>query len=69
MLFNTEFVYEQNIKKTYALRSKPNSDINIIFMYYTASNTLPVPHQMTIPFHTTLDDITKLNYTIDCSTF
>ncbi len=65
----TEFIYEQNIKKAFTLRSKPNSNINIIFWYYTGSNASPVLHQKTIPFRTTLDDVTTLNYTIDCSTF
>lgn len=69
MLFNTEFIYEQNIKQTYTLRSRPNSDIHITFWYYTGSNPSPVLHQMTIPFRTTLNDITTLSYTIDCSTF
>lgn len=30
-LFNTENIYEQNIVKTYNLRSRPDSDIEIIF--------------------------------------
>ena len=65
----TEFIYEQNTKKTYTLRSKPNNNINIIFWYYTGSNAFRVLHQKTIPFRTTLDDVITLNYTIDCSTF
>ncbi|MEO8820619.1 MAG: hypothetical protein ABI267_03645 [Ginsengibacter sp.] len=69
ILFNTESTYEQNIQVAYSFRSRPNSDINFIFAYYTESNGLPVPHQMIIPFHTTFDDITTLNYTIDCSKF
>ena len=67
-LFNVEFVYEQNIKKTLAFSSKPNSDINIIFWYYTGDNS-SILHQKTIPFRTTLEDTTTLNYSIDCSTF
>lgn len=69
MLNATEFIYEQYIKKPYILRSKPNSDINIIFWYYTGSNSFGVLHQKTIPFRTTLDNVITLNYTIDCSTF
>lgn len=68
-LDGTEFIYEQNIKKAFTLRSKPNSNINIIFWYYTGSNASPVLHQKIIPFRTTLDDVTTLNFTIDCSTF
>lgn len=69
MLFNTEFIYQKNIKATYILSSKPNSDININFWYYSGTNSSPVLHQVTMPFRTTLDDIITLNYTIDCSTF
>ncbi|MDF3078095.1 MAG: hypothetical protein K0S09_1984 [Sphingobacteriaceae bacterium] len=65
----TEFIYEQNTKKVYSLRSKPNSNINIIFWYYTGTNASPVLHQKTIPFRTTLAPVTPLNFTIDCSTF
>ncbi|RYE26747.1 MAG: hypothetical protein EOP45_03380 [Sphingobacteriaceae bacterium] len=35
----TESIYEKNLKNTYTLRSKPNSNINIIFWYYTGSNS------------------------------
>lgn len=68
-LFNTEFIYEQNIKKTYVLWSRPNSDINIIFTCYGGSNAMPEWHQKNMPFHTTFDDVTTLSYTIDCSKF
>lgn len=65
----TESVYEQTLKRTYSLRTKPDSDVNIIFWYYTGSNSFPVLHQMTMPYHTTLNDVVTLNYTVDCSTF
>jgi hypothetical protein len=68
-LFGTQNIYEQNIKKTYSLRARPNSDIDIIFWYYTGSNPFPVLHQKKFPYRTTLDDVIILNYTIDCSTF
>ena len=61
----TEFIYEQNTTKKFSLRTKPNSGVNIIFWYYTGT----ILHQKTIPFQTTLDEITTLNLTIDCSTF
>ena len=67
---NTEFIYEQNITKTYYLRSKPDTDIKIIFWYYTGNGiSVPTLHAKTFLYHTTLDDINTLNYTIDCSTF
>jgi hypothetical protein len=65
----TESVYEQNIRKTYSLRAKPNSDNNIIFWYYTGSYSSGVLHQKIIPYRTTLDEATALEYAIDCSTF
>ena len=66
---NTEFIYEQNIAKTCYLSSKPNTDIKIIFWYYTGNNPVQTLHQKTYLYHTTLDDVNTLNYTIDCSTF
>lgn len=61
----TEFIYEQNATKTYTLRTKPKSSVNIIFWYYTGM----VLHQKIIPFQTTLNELTDVNLTIDCSTF
>ncbi len=66
---NTENIYEPNINKSYYLGSRPNSDIKIIFWYYTGSNPVPTLHQKTVLYHTTLEDVNELNYTIDCSTF
>lgn len=66
--FNVESIPEQNIIKTYALRARPGSDINIIFYYYTNNITGGGLHQKTIPYHTPLNDVT-LNYIVDCSTF
>src|SRR6266404_1312346 len=67
-LLNTENIYEPNIKSIYSLKSRPNSDINIIFWYYAGSISSPVLHQKTILYRTTLDDMITLGYTIDCST-
>lgn len=69
MWFNTEDIYEQNINKTYNLRSRPDSDIKIIFWYYVGSHSSRTLHQKTILYHTSLDDINALDYTIDCSAF
>lgn len=69
-LLNVESIYQQNMNGTYVLRSRPNSDVNIIF-YYIVNYASPTPttHQKIIPYHTTLDSTTNLNYMIDCSTF
>ena len=64
---NTENIYQQNTNGTYILKSRPNSDINIIF-YYNVDYSSPT-HQKIIPYHTTLDSTVTLNYMIDCSTF
>jgi hypothetical protein len=67
---NAENIYQQNISGTYLLRSRPNSDINIIFFYNVIYNSPnPATHQKVITYHTTLDSIQTLNYLIDCSTF
>lgn len=66
---HTENIYEENITKTYTLRSKPDTDIKIIFWYYTGANPSQTLHQKTFLYHTTLDDVNTLSYTIDCSTF
>jgi len=69
-LLNVESIYQQNMNGTYVLRSRPNSDVNIIF-YYTVNYASPTPttHQKIMPYHTTLDSTVTLNYMIDCSTF
>jgi hypothetical protein len=69
-LLNVENIYHQNINGTYVLRSRPNSEVNIIF-YYTVNYASPTPitHEKIIPYHTTLDSMATLNYMIDCSTF
>lgn len=68
-LFGTQNIYEQKIIKTYTLRTRPNSDIDIIFWYYSGTNPNRALHQKKCIFRTTLDDVTTLNYTIDCATF
>lgn len=68
-MFGSENIYEENITKTYTLRSKPNRDIKIIFWYYTGPNSAPILHEKTFSYRTTLADVHTLNYTIDCSTF
>src|SRR5690606_21029635 len=66
---NTVNIYEENISKTYTLRSKPNTTIRIIFWYYTGVNPAQTLHQKEFSYRTTLEDVTTLSYTIDCSTF
>lgn len=67
---NVVSVFQQNINATHILRTRPDTDINIIFYYtvnYGAPNT--TLHQRIIPYHSTLDSTTTLDYVIDCSTF
>ena len=66
---NTENIYEENIAKTYTLRSKPDTDIKIIFWYYTGPQSSRTLHQKTFLYHTTLDDVNNLSFRIDCATF
>lgn len=61
----TEFIYEPNTTKTYTLRTRPNSVVNIIFWYYNGTGL----HQKTIPFSTTLNPVTDVDLIVDCSTF
>jgi hypothetical protein len=67
---NVENIYQHDTSGTYVLRSRPNSEVNIIF-YYTVNYASPNPimHEKIIPYHTTLDSTVTLNYTVDCSTF
>ena len=69
-IFGAQSIYQQNMNGSYVLRSRPNSDINIIF-YYTVNYASPTPttHQKIIPYHTAFDSTVTLNYMIDCSTF
>lgn len=62
---NTENIYDENIVSFYILRSKPATDIEIVFWYYIDEYL----HEKTILYHTTLDHVNTLNLTIDCSTF
>ena len=68
-LFNTENIYEQNIKKTYNLKTKPGSDIKVMFWYSDRSSSYPVLHRKELLYHTTPDDVYSLDLQIDCSTF
>lgn len=68
-LFNTENIYEQNIKKTYNLKTKPGSDIKILFWYLDRSSPYPILHQKEMLYHTPLDYLYTLDIKIDCSTF
>lgn len=63
---NNESIYEQNIIKTVDLRSRPDTDIKIIFYY---GNSVATYRSKTFLYHTTMDDVNILNYNIDCSTF
>ena len=69
-LLNVESIYQQNITAICSLRTRPNSDINIIF-YYTVNLASPTPttHQKIIPYRSTFDSSVTLNYVIDCLHF
>ena len=67
--FGTELTYEKEIFKTFEIRTRPNSDITIDFWYYENSITGYGRHFKSIPYKTSLSDITELNYDIDCSKF
>jgi hypothetical protein len=63
---NTESFYELNTTKTVELKSRPNSDIKIIFYY---GNSVATYREKVYLYHTTFEDVNILNYNIDCSTF
>lgn len=65
----TEYISEQNTKKTYRLNTRPNSDVNMHFWYYEQANSSGVFHDKVVPVHTTLNDVTTLDFIVDCSTF
>ncbi len=67
--FNIETIVAQNITGIYSLRTRPDTDIKIIFWYYTGTNPVPVLHEKVFNYHTTLDDVNIVYYTVDCSTF
>ena len=64
--FGNVSIYEQNVTKTIELSSRPDTDIKIIFYY---GNSVETYRAKTILYHTTMDDVNVLNYSIDCSTF
>lgn len=66
---NTENIYETNVTETYILRSKPDTDIKIIFWYQSGSNSSRRLYEKIIPYRTTAEAVNTLSYKIDCSTF
>lgn len=67
--FNVETIVAQNTTGTYSLRTRPDTDIKIVFWYYTGTNPVPVLHEKAFNYHTMLDDINTAYYTVDCSIF
>jgi hypothetical protein len=65
----TEHINEKNTKKTYTLRTRPNSDVTMHFWYFTGASYAPVLHDKVEPVRTTLNDVTTLDFIVDCSTF
>jgi hypothetical protein len=64
-----EYIYEKDTIKTFSLRTRPNSDVNIDFWYYTGTNSALFRHDKIVSVHSTLNDITPLDIMVDCSTF
>lgn len=67
--FGTDNIFETNTKKTLELRCRPNSDVTIDFWYYENYNKGLGRHLKSIPYKTTLADLTELSLEIDCATF
>ncbi len=67
--FGTEFTY--NNLNSFEIKTRPNSSININFWYIENYNTSnPIFHYApTIPYQTNENQLTELNYQIDCNTF
>lgn len=67
--FGTQFTYENF--RTFEIRTRPNSEINIKFWYienYTSNN--PIFHYAPIiSYQTDESELTELNFEIDCSEF
>jgi len=67
--FGTKLTY--NNSNTFEIQTRPNSSININFWYienYNTSNPI-YRYAPTIPYQTNENQITELNYQIDCNTF
>lgn len=65
----TEHINEQNARKTYTLNTRPNSQVAMHFWYFEQTNNSMVVHDKVIPVYTTLNDVTTLDFVVDCSTF
>ncbi|SCZ01642.1 hypothetical protein [Flavobacterium caeni] len=67
--FGTELIYDSF--KTFEIRTRPNSEVNIKFWYienYNSSN--PIFHYAPIiPYATDETEVTEVNYEIDCNEF
>lgn len=68
LFFNTERTTRSETR-TVSLWTRPNSNISIDFWYCADGVACCDIHRKRIPFRTTLEDVTYLNYTIDCATF
>ncbi len=54
---------------TCTLDSRPDSDITIVFQYNCGTYPNLIEVKKTFNYHTTLKEVQRLNFTIDCSTF
>lgn len=67
--FGSEFTYDAF--RTFEIRTRPNSDIKIKFGYIVNYNTSNPTYRNAPPidYHTNTNDITELNYTVNCNDF
>ncbi len=54
---------------TCTLDSRPDSDITVVFQYNCGTYPNLIEVKKTFNYHTTLEEVQRLNFTIDCSTF
>lgn len=59
----------QNTTEISRLRARPDQDVDITYSYFTTINNERIRHDKKFPYHPTIDDVNRLNYTVDCSTF
>lgn len=62
-------ITQQNTTAVFKTTSVPDEDLRIQFYYFTIINDVRIRHEKIVYYHTTLDPVDRLNYTVDCSTF
>lgn len=64
-----EYIYDTIANKTFTMSCKPNSNHDILFRYYTGSQSQPVLHEKKFSYQTSFQDTTQAGFSVDCSTF